>query len=108
MVEDLLGGLVESRHGRVGCGHGVLALPRLHRVVMLSVVVGVEELLKPLDELKVVLELSLHQLVYWNDLEEEGEQRIRTRSVPRTLVRFIIRRNRMFGLASRLVALLSS
>ena len=66
-IEDLLG-LVESRHGWAGHGHGVLTLARLHRVVILTVIVGVEELLEPLDKLKVVLELPLYQLVHWDDL----------------------------------------
>lgn len=74
MTEGLFGGFVESRHGRVGCGHGVLALSRLHGVVLLSIVVGIEELLKPLDKLKVVLELPLHQFVYWNDLKGQREE----------------------------------
>lgn len=46
----------------------VLALPRQQRVVLLPVVVGVEELLKPLDELEVVLELALHQPLHRDDL----------------------------------------
>lgn len=69
MAERLLGGFVEGRCCRVGGGHGVLTLPGLHRVILLPVIVGIEELLEPLDELKVVLELPLHQFVYWDDLE---------------------------------------
>lgn len=69
MAERLLGGFVEGRRCRVGGGHGVLTLPGLHRVVLLPIIVGIEELLEPLDELKVVLELPLHQFVYWDDLE---------------------------------------
>lgn len=71
LTEDFFRGFVEGGGGGVGCGHGVLSLPRLHGVVVLSVVVGIEEFLKPLDELKVVLELALHQFVYWNDLRTQ-------------------------------------
>ena len=35
---------------------------------MLSVVVCVEELLEPLDELEVILESPLDQTIHWNDL----------------------------------------
>ena len=47
----------------------VHAAPRHVRVVVLAAVVGVEELLEPLDELKVVLEAALHQLVDRHDLK---------------------------------------
>ena len=47
----------------------VHATPRRIRVVVLAAVVGVEELLEPLDELKVVLEAALHQLVDRHDLK---------------------------------------
>ena len=51
-----------------------LVAPRLHRVVVLAAgVVGVEELLEPLEELEVVLELGLHQLVHLNTLDREGQ-----------------------------------
>ena len=39
-------------------------------VVPVPAVVGVKELLEPLEELKVVLELRLHQLVNLNALKE--------------------------------------
>lgn len=38
-------------------------LARRHRVVLRAAVVGVEELLEPLQELKVILEPTLHQSV---------------------------------------------
>lgn len=55
-----------------GRGH-VLPLPGQHGVVLLPVIVGVEELLEPLDEFKVVLEFSFDELFYWNYLER-GKQ----------------------------------
>ena len=40
-------------------------------IVRGSVVIGVEKLLEPLDELKVVLETTLDQLVNRNNLENK-------------------------------------
>lgn len=59
-VEDLLAGIWRR--------NGVLALSGLHRVVLLPVVVGVEELLEPLNEVQVVLKPSLDELLYRDDL----------------------------------------
>lgn len=42
--------------------------PLSHGVVLATVVIGVEELFKPLKELKVVLKASLNQFINWNDL----------------------------------------
>lgn len=42
---------------------------RLHRVVLPSVVVCVEELFEPLQKLKVVLKAALYQLVHRDDLD---------------------------------------
>lgn len=53
-------------------GRDVLALPRQQRVVLLPVVVGVKEFLEPLDELKIVLELALHQPLHCDDLGGHG------------------------------------
>lgn len=61
-------GFVEDVITWVWGGRDVLALPRQQRVVLLPVIVGVEELLKPLDELEVVLELALHQPLHRDDL----------------------------------------
>ena len=48
-----------------------LPSPSFDRVVVaVSTVVGVKELLEPLQELKVVLELCLHQLVHLNALKD--------------------------------------
>lgn len=54
------------------------AAARAVPVVLAAVVVGVEELLEPLDELEVVLEAALHQLVHGHDL---GQGRRRRRKV---------------------------
>lgn len=62
-------GFVEVLITWVWRGGHVLALPRQQWIVLLPVVVGVEEFLKPLNELKVVLELPLHQLLYWDNLQ---------------------------------------
>ena len=64
-VEDLLAG--------VRWGNGILTLPGCNRVVFFTVIIGIKELLKPLDELKIVLELPLHQFVYWNDLKAKRD-----------------------------------
>lgn len=63
-VEDLLAG--------VGRGDGVLALPGCHRVVLFTVVVGVIELLEPLDEVQVVLESAFDQFLDRNDLKSRN------------------------------------
>lgn len=85
LSKGLFRGFVESWRGGVGCGHGILTLPRLHWVVLLPIVVGVKELLKPLDKLKVVLELPLHQFVYWDDLEAGREKESRPGCLDRRL-----------------------
>lgn len=73
-------GFVEVLITWVWRGGHVLALPRQQWIVLLPVIVGVEEFLKPLNELKVVLELPLHQLLYWNNLQPcksiTGKERI--------------------------------
>lgn len=66
-VEDLLAG--------IGRRDGVLALPGRHRVVLFTVVVGVVELLEPLDEIQVVLEPAFDQFLYRNDLKSENEKK---------------------------------
>lgn len=69
-IHDLLG-LAEGRHGGVWDWHGVLALSRLHRVILFPIIVGVKELLKPLNILKIVLKFALHQFVNWDNLMEK-------------------------------------
>lgn len=53
---------------RFAGGPDLLAAPHLQRVVLLAPVVGVEELLEPLEELEVVLELALDEPVHRHDL----------------------------------------
>ena len=57
-----------------------LPSPSFHGVVVsVPAVVGVKELLEPLQELKVVLELGLHQLVNLNtlkDIRSEDDQMV--------------------------------
>lgn len=48
-------GQVEDLLTRVRWRDGVLTLSGLHWVVLFAVIVGVIELLKPLDEIKIVL-----------------------------------------------------
>lgn len=66
-VEDLLAG--------IGRRDGVLALPGRHWVVLFTIVVGVEELLEPLDEIQVVLESAFDQFLYRNDLKSGNEKK---------------------------------
>ena len=65
----------------IGWGGRVVALPNLQGVVVPAVVVCVEELLEPLDEFKVVLELALHKPLHRDDLvvrvvQEHGSRQI--------------------------------
>lgn len=60
----------------VGGRDPILPLPGEDRVVLLSVVVGVKELLEPLNKLKVVLELPFDQLFDWDDLDQETEEHV--------------------------------
>lgn len=59
-VEDLLSG--------VGWGDGILALPGFHRVVLPTIVIGIVELLKPLDEVEIVLKPAFDQFLHGNNL----------------------------------------
>lgn len=59
-VEDLLTG--------VRWGDGILTLSGLKWVVILTVIVGIKEPLKPLDEVKVVLKSGFHKLLHRNNL----------------------------------------
>ena len=40
-----------------------------YRVIVLTLIIGVEEPFEPLEEFKVVLETSFHQFVDWNNLK---------------------------------------
>lgn len=55
------------------CSHS-FAAPCSQGVVLGSPVVSVKELLEPLQELKVVLESTLHQLVYWHYLRSRHDK----------------------------------
>lgn len=68
-VEDLLSGIWR--------GDSVLTLSGLHRVVFLPVIVGVEKLLKPLNEVQVVLKSPLDEFLDRDDLRggETGSER---------------------------------
>ena len=59
-----------------------LSPPRPHRVVLVKVVVGVKELLEPLDKLKVVLEPALDQLLHRDDLGADVRTTNQTLSQP--------------------------
>lgn len=66
-VEDLLAG--------IGRGDSVLALSGCHGVVLFTVIVGVKELLEPLDEVEVVLESAFDQFLDRNDLKSQNKQK---------------------------------
>lgn len=55
----------------------VLPVPGGRRVVLVPLVVRVEELLEPLQELEVVLELALHQFVYRDYLAGKKQAEIK-------------------------------
>lgn len=81
-VEHLLR-LVQGRHCRVGHGHRLLTLASFYWVILLPVIVGIEKLLEPLDELKVILEFPLHQFVNRDNLVRAREVwRVITARVP--------------------------
>lgn len=61
-------GQVEDLLARIRWGNGILTLSGFHRVILFTIVVGVKELLKPLDEIQVVLESAFHQFLHWNYL----------------------------------------
>lgn len=58
----------------IGCRRSFLALSCCLRVVLFPVVVCVEEFLKPLYELKIVLEPPFHQPFNWDDLQQEANK----------------------------------
>lgn len=65
-VEDLLTG--------VRRGEGILTLSGCNWVVFFAVVIGIEELLKPLDEIKVVLKSAFDQFLHRNNLNQRGKE----------------------------------
>lgn len=72
-VEDLLTG--------VRWGDGILTLSGLKWVVIFTVIVGIKEPLKPLDEVKVVLKSSFHQLFHRNNLIEKWKEMIKNKKL---------------------------
>lgn len=59
-VEDLL--------TRIRWWDGILTLSCLNWVIFFTIIVGVKELLKPLDEIKIVLKSAFDQFLHRNDL----------------------------------------
>ena len=67
-VKDLLTG--------VRRGNGILTLSGCHRVVLFTVVIGIKELLKPLNEIQIVLKSALDQFLHRNNLNRgRGQER---------------------------------
>lgn len=62
-VEDLLTGIRR--------GDGILTLPGCNWVVIFAVVIGVKELLKPLDEIEIVLKSAFDQFLHRNNLNKK-------------------------------------
>lgn len=61
-------GQVEDLLTRVRWGDGILTLSGCNWVILFTIVVGVEELLKPLDEIKIVLKSAFDQFLHRNNL----------------------------------------
>lgn len=59
-VKDLL--------ARVRWGKSVLPLSGLNWIIILAIIVGIKKLLKPLDEVEVVLKPSFNKFLNRNDL----------------------------------------
>lgn len=68
-VEDLLTG--------VRRGDGVLTLSGFNWVILFTVIIGVKELLKPLDEIEIVLKSAFNQFLHRNNLQR-GERQNRS------------------------------
>lgn len=66
-VEDLLTG--------VRRGNGILTLSGCHGVVLFTVIIGIKELLKPLDEVEIVLKSALNQFLYGDNLNGGGKEK---------------------------------
>lgn len=67
-VEDLLTG--------VRWGNGILTLSGCNWVVLFTVVIGIKELLEPLDEIEIVLKSAFDQFLYRNNLKRGGRGEI--------------------------------
>lgn len=64
-VEDLL--------TRIRWGNGILTLSGCNWVILFTIVIGIKELLKPLDEIKIVLKPPFNQFLHRNNLNR-GKQ----------------------------------
>lgn len=56
-------------------GNGILTLPSCNWVVLFTIIIRIEEFLKPLDEIKIVLKSALNQFLHRNNLNKKGENR---------------------------------
>lgn len=72
VVRNTRGGARRAAAANDGC-----VASCLHRIIRAAIIVGIEELLEPLDELKVVLKASLDQSVN-RDVLEQKNGRIQT------------------------------
>lgn len=63
-IEDLLAGI----RGR----NGVLTLSGCNRVILFTIIIGIEEFLKPLNEIKIVLKSAFNQFLHRNNLKKKN------------------------------------
>lgn len=68
-VKDLLTG--------VRWGNGILTLSGCNWVILFTIVIGIKELLKPLDEIEIVLKSAFDQFLHRNNLKGEGKKEIK-------------------------------
>lgn len=61
-------------------GNGVLTLPSCNRVVLFTIIICIEEFLKPLDEIEIVLESALNQFLHRNDLRRKKKEWVNHKS----------------------------
>lgn len=66
-VENLLTG--------VGRGNGILTLSGCDRVVLFTIVIGIKELLEPLDEVQIVLKSAFNEFLHRNNLNQGRRER---------------------------------
>lgn len=66
-IEDLLAGV----RGR----NGVLTLSGCNRVIFFTIIIGIEEFLKPLNEIKIVLKSAFNQFLHRNNLKRKEKKK---------------------------------
>lgn len=66
-IEDLLAGV----RGR----NGVLTLSGCNRVILFTIIIGIEEFLKPLNEIKIVLKSAFNQFLHRNNLKRKEKKK---------------------------------